>query len=554
LSARPADQPGILSTVATPEARESELERELELDPKRWIALGIVAGGVSLIVIDSSVVNIALPTMIRDLNLGLSGAEWVNSIYSLVFAATLIVTGRLADVHGRRRIYVTGLAIFAIASILAGIAPTAEFLIFARFLQGIGGALVLPSTLSIVNATFHGKERAAAFGVWGATIGGMAALGPIVGGLMTTNFGWRSIFLINIPFALLLIVLSYKYVRESRDLTAQKTGDIIGPISLGLGLAALIFALIEGRTTGWWTPIEPFSIEGVNWPSSTVSPIPFAIALSLISIVVFLLNSRYRRRAGKLRLVDLELFKLRSFGFGNITALLVSLGEFGVLFAMPLYLQSVLGLSATQSGLLIATLAVGAFSAGIAASAVVKRLGARGVVQLGMTLEVIGITTFALLVEPDTNPWLFVPALFVYGIGIGFSTSQLTGVILSDVPASASGQASGIQSTSRQMGSALGVAILSVILATVVFNQTSANLEAQGLPAAKAASISTTIERSAGTAIPTIVSQPGGEEIAPAIDQAFSDATRWTGLAAAFFVLIGLGSSMFIPKPKNPWT
>ncbi len=540
--------------MATPEARASELEYELELDPKRWLALGIVAAGVALIIIDSTIVNVALPTMILDLNLGLSGAEWVNSIYSLVFAAILIVTGRLADMRGRRQIYMIGLAIFAGASILAGLAPNGEFLILARLLQGIGGALVLPSTLSIVNATFQGKERAAAFGVWGATIGGMAALGPIAGGLLTTHFGWRWIFLINIPIALALIVLSLKYVRESKDPDAKKTGDVLGSVSLGVGLAALVFALIEGRTYGWWAPTEPFSPGGLDWPSSTVSPIPVAIALSLVSIIVFLLNSRYRLRAGKPRLVDLELFKLRSFGFGNITALLVSLGEFGVLFAIPLYLQSVLGLSATQSGLLIASLAVGAFVAGGAAAPVSKRLGARGVVQLGMALETIGIGAFALLVGPDSNPWIFVPALFVYGIGVGFATAQLTGVVLADVPMSASGQASGIQSTSRQIGSALGVAILGVILATVISNQTTANLEAQGLPTARAASISMTIERSAGTAIPSIVSQPGGAELAPAIDQAFSDATRWTGLAAAFFVLIGLGSSMFLPKPKNPWS
>ncbi len=350
------------------------------------------------------------------------------------------------------------------------------------------------------------------------------------------------------------VELSLKYVRESKDPDAKKTGDVLGSVSLGVGLAALVFALIEGRTYGWWAPTEPFSPGGLDWPSSTVSPIPVAIALSLVSIIVFLLNSRYRLRAGKPRLVDLELFKLRSFGFGNITALLVSLGEFGVLFAIPLYLQSVLGLSATQSGLLIASLAVGAFVAGGAAAPVSKRLGARGVVQLGMALETIGIGAFALLVGPDSNPWIFVPALFVYGIGVGFATAQLTGVVLADVPMSASGQASGIQSTSRQIGSALGVAILGVILATVISNQTTANLEAQGLPTARAASISMTIERSAGTAIPSIVSQPGGAELAPAIDQAFSDATRWTGLAAAFFVLIGLGSSMFLPKPKNPWS
>ena len=522
-----------------------------EADPHRWLALGIVAGGVALIIIDSTIVNVALPTMIGDLKLGLSGAEWVNSIYSLVFAAILIVTGRLADRRGRRLIYITGLAIFAAASVLAGLAPNAEFLILARLLQGVGGALVLPATLSIVNATFQGKERAAAFGVWGATIGGMAALGPIAGGLLTTNFGWRWIFLINIPVALALIVLSLRFVRESKDPGARQTGDVLGSVSLGLGLAALVFALIEGRTYGWWAPAEAFAPGGLDWPSGAVSPIPFAFALSIACIVAFLLNSRHRLRAGKPRLVDLELFKLRSFGFGNLTALLVSLGEFGVLFAIPLYLQSVLGLSATQSGLIVACLAVGAFVAGGAAAPVSQRLGGRGVVQLGMALEAIGIAAFALLVAPDTSPWSFIPALFVYGVGVGFATAQLTGVVLADVPMSASGQASGIQSTSRQIGSALGVAILGVILASVVSSQATANLQAQGMPAAQAQALATTVERSAGTAIPGLVSGPGGAAIAPAIDQAFSDATRWTGLAAALFVLIGLGSSMLLPKPRR---
>ena len=520
-------------------------------DPKRWIALGVVAAGVALIIIDSTIVNVALPTIIRDLKLGLSGAEWVNSIYSLVFAALLIATGRFADMRGRRLVYIAGLAIFAGSSVLAGIAGSGELLILARLLQGVGGALVLPSTLSIVNSTFQGKERAAAFGVWGGTIGGMAALGPILGGWITTSFGWRWIFLINIPIAAVLIVLSLKYVRESRDVNAKPTGDAVGAISVGLGLAALVFALIEGRTYGWWAPVETFSPFGWDWPSSSISVIPFAFALSIICVAVFLLNARSRQRAGRARFVDLDLFRLRSFGFGNITALLVSLGEFGLLFAIPLYLQNVLGLSATQSGLVIACLAVGAFVTAGMAAPISRKLGGRGVVQLGMALEAIGLAVFALVVAPGIPAWHLIPTLFVYGLGIGFATAQLTGVILAEVPVAASGQASGIQSTSRQIGSALGVALLGVILASVVYNQSSQNLQNTGMPPAKAAAMATQMERSAGTALPQIVAAPNGAAMAQPLEQAFSDATRYTGFAAALFILVGLGSSMLLPKSRR---
>ena len=520
-------------------------------DPKRWIALGVVAAGVALIIIDSTIVNVALPTIIKDLQLGLSGAEWVNSIYSLVFAALLIATGRFADMRGRRLVYIAGLVIFASASVLAGMAGTGELLILARLLQGVGGALVLPATLSIVNATFQGKERAAAFGVWGGTIGGMAALGPIAGGWITSSFGWRWIFLINIPIAIALVVLSLRYVRETRDASARPTGDWLGAVTIGLGLAALVFGLIEGRTYGWWTPQETFSPFGWDWPSTTVSVIPFAIGLAVACVVVFLLNARARKRTERARFVDLDLFRLRSFGFGNITALLVSLGEFGLLFAIPLYLQNVLGMTATESGLILACLAAGAFvTAGLAAP-ISRKLGGRGVVQLGMVLEAIGLAAFAIVVEPSTPAWHIIPTLFVYGLGIGFATAQLTGVILADVPVAASGQASGIQSTSRQIGSALGVAILGTILASVVYTQSQQNLQSAGVPPQKAAAVASVMENSAGTALPQIIAAPQGQALARPLEQAFSDATRLTGFAAALFILVGLLSSLLLPKPTS---
>jgi predicted MFS family arabinose efflux permease len=381
--------------------------------------------------------------------------------------------------------------------------------------------------------------------VWGGTIGGMAALGPIAGGWITTTFGWRWIFLINIPLATLLIVLALRYVRESRDPDARPTGDLLGALAIAIGLAALVFGLIEGRTYGWWAP----RADVPGWPLTAVSPIPVAFALAVLCVVAFVLGNRARRRAGRPVFVDVSLFGLRSFGFGNLTALLVSLGEFGLLFAIPLYLQNVLGLSATQSGLILACLAAGAFvSAGMAAP-LSRRLGGRGIVQLGMALEALGLLAFAVVIDPGIPAWHVIPALFVYGLGVGFATAQLTGVILADVPVAASGQASGIQSTSRQIGSALGVAILGTVLATVVYAHAADGLRAQGVPPAQADRVAALVETSAGTALPGLIrSEPA---LAQPLEQAFSDATRRTGIAAALFILVGLASSFLLPRPRD---
>ncbi len=517
-------------------------------DPARWRALAVVAAGVALIIIDATIVNVALPTIITDLDLRLATAEWVNTTYALVFAALLIVAGRLADLHGRRRLYLTGLVVFTAASVLAGLAPTGGLLVGARVLQGLGGAMVLPATLSIVNATFTGKERAAAFGVWGATIGGMAALGPLAGGWLTETLGWRWVFLVNIPVGLLLIALTLRLVRESRDEHAVPPADPVAAVALAGGLAALVFALIEGRTYGWWAPAERFGVAGLDWPLDGISPIPLALALAAGGVATFVAVELRRGRQGRTRLVDLELFRIASFRWGNVTALLVSLGEFGLLFAIPLYLQNVLGLSALQTGGTLAVLALGAFLTGGGAAPASARLGARGVVRLGMALEAVGLAGFALGVAPDASAWRFLVPLFVYGMGVGFATAQLTGVILADVPQAASGQASGIQSTSRQIGSALGVATLGVILATALAGNARDRLEATGVPAADAATIATAVERSGGTAIPALAAGPDGPTIGPALEAAFSDATRRTSLVAAGFILVGLGSSLLLPR------
>ena len=250
-----------------------------------WVVLVLICLAQFMVVLDATIVNVAVPSIIRDLSLDSTSAEWINTVYALVFAALLITLGRLGDVFGRRRMYVGGLAIFVASSMLAGLAPNGEILIAARLLQGIGGAMILPSTQSTLNANFQGRDRAIAFGIWGATIGGMAAVGPLLGGWLTTYLEWRWAFYINLPIGILAILGTLRFIGESRDERAQRGFDLPGFILITIGLAAFVFGLIEGRTYGWWEPARPFSLLGFDWPLTTISPIPFAIGGGLVVLI-----------------------------------------------------------------------------------------------------------------------------------------------------------------------------------------------------------------------------------------------------------------------------
>jgi EmrB/QacA subfamily drug resistance transporter len=515
----------------------------------RWLIMPVLALGVSLIVIDGTIVNVALPEIIDALQMDLSEAEWTNSLYALVFAALLIAVGATADRFGRRRLFVAGVVVFALASVLAALSETAEMLLAARALQGVGGALVLPTSLSLVNANFHGRDRAAAFGIWGATIAGMAAVGPVLGGWLTTDFSWRLIFWINPPLALLVIVGALLLVPESKEPGAPGLRDWFGVLLISGGLALVVFGLIEGETYGWWSA----TAEAPGWWPLPGSPVPWALALGVLLLLAFVGWTEARNRRGKATLIDLGLFTLPTFRWGGVTILIVSLGEFGVIFVIPLFLQNVLGMSALGAGLVILALAAGAMVSGGVAAPVSRKLGGHRIVQLGMVLEIAGIAWFAFVVAPGASPWVFVAPLAVYGLGVGFATAQLTNVALQDVPVAESGQASAMQSTLRQVGSALGTAVLGVALALAVTSQVTASVEAQGVPAPQAEQIATAVKASAGTAIPKLSSAPETAPLAPALDQSFADAVQVVGWTAAGFVFLGLLASLRIPgnRPRD---
>jgi len=326
---------------------------------RRWGALVFLALGVAMIILDATVVNVAIPTMVKDLSLTTADAEWVSAAYSLTFASLLILWGRIADRAGRRLIFVLGVVVFVVASVLVSISGDAATLIASRALQGIGGAMILPASLSVINAVFTGKSRAVAFAVWGGTIGGMAALGPLVGGWLTTNASWHWAFLINVPIGIIVLIGVLVTVPETKALGGPKGIDILGTTLITLGLVGVVFALIEGQRYGWFTPLQPFSAAGWEWPSQTVSIVFVAALLGALALVVFVFVELRRLRAGKVVVVNLRLFRIRSFGAGNFVALIVSLGEFGLLFALPLFLQAVRGYSALETGVILLALAGG---------------------------------------------------------------------------------------------------------------------------------------------------------------------------------------------------
>jgi EmrB/QacA subfamily drug resistance transporter len=446
-----------------------------------------------------------------------------------------------------------GLAIFVAASIWAGASTDASSMILARIVQGVGGAMVLPTTLSLVNTNFQGKERGIAFAIWGSTIGGMVAVGPVLGGWLAT-MDWRWAFLVNLPLGLIVILGLLWQVNESKAEQRPGSIDFLGAFISVVMLGSLVFSLIEGRIYGWWTPTETTSIFGFEWPSIGVSVIPFTLTIFVLALVAFILYERARDRAHKNVLLDLGLFGIPSFRNGSIAVLIISMGEFGLIFALPLWLQNVEGFNSLSSGLVLLWLAGGAFVASGAVGSLSGKLSPRLSVQIGVLLEVIGVAGIAWFAAAG-HGWVPVaPFLFIYGFGVGMATAQLTGVILVDVPMQKIGQASGSQSTLRQIGSALGIAVLGTTLFTssqaAITNRIETGLNGTGTVEQihrVASSVATEVVNTSGGIIPGIagnlVNNGAPTQLAEVVQAeamlGFTDGVKVTGWVAAGFLVLG---------------
>ena len=513
-----------------------------------WWALTSLLIGLSMIIIDGSVVNVLLPDMVDDLGLTQTDAQWVNSIYSLLFASLLITVGLLADKFGRRRLFLIGIAVFLVGSLASGSANSPEFLIAARAVQAIGASMMLPSSIAVINVLFEGRQRAIAFGMWGAVFGGAAGLGPLLGGWLAEEFSWRWAFLINIPIGVIAAIMVLRTVPE--NFGPKVLGfDPVGVVLSATGLGLIVFGLIEGQDYGWWTAIADFSLGPIHLDTGGISVVPVALGLGILLLAALIVWERQRAKAGRAALVDLSLFGIRRYGFGNVVALVVSLGEFGILFVLPLWMQSVHGTDPLTTGVILASLAVGTLASGGAARRVSATLGPTQVVRLGMALEIVGIVAIGLTLSVDRSPWWLVIPLIVYGLGLGFASAQLTNVVLSDVPALKSGQASAMTSTFRQVGSALGAAILGAVLFSGLGAILSDDLAKEaGLTQEQRVQIDDQVKTSAGQAIVGLEKIPGMSAVVDDAKSAYTDAARDTAWVAAVFVFFGLITSFGLPK------
>jgi EmrB/QacA subfamily drug resistance transporter len=416
--------------------------RILASENRKWWTLGAVAFALFMIMIDNTVVNVALPSIQRSLDAEISQLEWVVNGYALTFAVLMLTGGKLADLLGRRRIFLLGLAVFTGTSLACGLAGSAGELIAWRGLQGVGAALMMPATLAIISAAFPPQQRGLAIGIWAGVSAMALAIGPLVGGLLTEHIDWSWIFFINIPVGVLGFLVGRLVIAESRDTSREQSLDLLGLIVSAGALFALTFGLIEANAYGW--------------TSGTILGL-FAAAAAGLALFVWI---ELRRRAPML---DLSLFRNSTFAGANIVALLVTLAMFGVFFFMSLYVQQILGYSPVRAGAVFLPMTVLIILIAPPAGKLSDRVGSRWLMAGGLTLLGVSLLLFSRL-DAGSGFWDLLPGLVIGGVGMASVMTPMSAAAMGSAPVAKAGVASGVLNTFRQVGGALGIAVMGAIL------------------------------------------------------------------------------------------
>jgi EmrB/QacA subfamily drug resistance transporter len=428
---------------------------------RKWWVLTVISFSLFMILLDVTIVNIALPHIMTALKVSLSSIEWVINVYVLVFAVLLLTMGKLGDIFGRKRLFMIGLGIFTLSSVGCFLAPNFVFLLVSRGVQAVGSAAMMPATLSLLNVEFGQGQRGLALGIWGAVAGAANALGPIIGGALVDAFAWNYIFVINIPVGIAAFVATVMIIRESKDPRADRHIDIPGVIIISVALFCLTFALVEGQKFGWTSPI-----------------ILSLFALTVIALIAFV---RVELRKAN-PLAQLRLFRNRSFAAGNFVGMVVMFGLIGVIFLVVLFLQIVLGFSAFKAGLTMLPLPLVIIFVAPFAGRFTDRIGGRWILFAGTAITAIGIYLMSDLSSATTQTSLILP-MAVCGLGMGLIMAPVTTVVMSSTPIQQSGMGAGILSTMRQIGSVMGISVLGAILQNqLVNNITNALAKVPQLP------------------------------------------------------------------------
>jgi EmrB/QacA subfamily drug resistance transporter len=519
---------------------------------RRWITLGIVVMAAFIVALDNSVLNVAIPTILRELDTDLLSLQWVLTGYSLTFATFLVIGGRLADIFGARRTLIIGAALFGLGSFVASIANSVPVLVFGEALiEGIGASLMLPATISIISTTFQGPVRATAFAAWASSFGAAVAFGPIIGGYLTTYYSWRWSFRINVIVAPITIIGALLFMAPSPRHARRQRIDVPGALLVASGMFLFVFGLSEGGMYGWLAPLRDFTVgPWTLWSSdAAVSLVPVSFVLAILLLATFVVVERAKERADNDPLFEFGQLRHLGFRYGLLTTMILSMGQLGLIFVMSVFLQDGRHLSAVDNGLWLLPIGVSIVLGSQFGGRLVHVVGATTVVRVGLTLEVLGLLVVAFAISPDVAFTSLLPGFILFGGGIGFAVAQLTNVVLSDVPAERAGSASGANSTVRQIGSALGIAVVGTLLTTLTVRHAvdAINGAADLTPDVKARVVSGV--RAGGVSFDSSsIGSPGAvTTVRHALDSAVTAGARPALFFAAGVVAIGTAVSFLIP-------
>lgn len=440
------------------------------LDPRRWWTLAFSLLAVTITVIDNTVLTVSIPRIMNDLDTNVTGVQWVFTGYALTFASMLVIGGRLGDIHGPRRIVIIGASLFGIGSLLAAVSTTMSMLILGEALiEGVGAALLVPNTLSLIARSFEGRERAFAFATWATALGAAAALGPVLGGFLTTYYSWRWAFGINVIIAPVMVLGMAFLVSRNIGGGDRQRLDVRGAVLIAAGTFLVVFGLSQGETYGWWVPIRSFTLAGRDvWPTSApVSIVPFAFLAGVVLLYAFVRSELTLERQGRHPLFEFSQFRLHTFRYANIANFSMAFAQLGVSFCVALYLQESEHLSPMQNGLWVLPVGAAILCGAPFGGWLSRSLGTTNTLRVGSALSVVGLVAQAVLLSRNVPYWAVLPAFVAYGFAGGIVSSQMNQMMLHDIAPAKSGAASGISTTSRQTATALGAATLGAIFATV---------------------------------------------------------------------------------------
>jgi EmrB/QacA subfamily drug resistance transporter len=524
----------------------------------KWLPLVILSLALTIIILDTTILNVAFKTIIHDLNANVQQIQWVITAYSLMLAAFTITGGRLGDYFGRKKMFVLGAVIFAVGSFITSISNSVGMMILGEaIIEGIGACLMLPATVSLLVAHYQGRDRQVAFGVWGGLAAAAAAFGPIVGGFLTTYYSWRWAFRINLFVAVILAVGSI-FIHESKVREDSAKIDYLGIVLSALGLLSVVFGVIESSTYGWWNLKQSFIVFGHSVSGlGTISATPFFIVLGIDILAIFFLWESYLQEQGKTPLVSFSLFKNKQFTLAALITSILALVQTGVFFALPVFLQGVKNLDALHTGYALLPMTIALLVASPLSAYFSKYITPKLIIQAGLVLNIVGFVLLIYELSATASVWTLAPGFIVIGIGMGFMFSQTSNMALSAVPVQNSGEASGVNTTMRQLGATLGAAIMGAILLSALSQsiatgvQNSSVIPDQQKPViAQQLSMQTNSIAIEGSSQQSSAGVPQNisAEITRIINQATVDGNRealWYGIG---FVILGLLLSFGLPN------